>query len=94
MTDYLQPPMCPSCSRVIDATSCVTDEEETPPQEGDLSICGYCAEVLVFKDDRGYSRKATTEDMEEWDEETHKMITSAALAIHRRINSGSSIQDI
>lgn len=40
---------CPVCEYEVDRASGVNTD--TPPQEGDLSICLRCAAVLVFDED-------------------------------------------
>lgn len=42
-SDYL---FCPSCDKQLDAVASLGDLR---PQEGDYSVCGYCATMLEFK---------------------------------------------
>ena len=40
---------CPSCGKLLDATSGADHDEE--PEPGDYSVCIYCAATLRFGDD-------------------------------------------
>lgn len=41
---------CPSCEHTLDAATSA-DGSDQRPQAGDLSVCFYCASVLMFNDD-------------------------------------------
>ena len=45
-TTYTSSSHCPGCGAVRDATTSL--EENARPEEGDLSICMYCATVFQF----------------------------------------------
>jgi len=50
MTDTrLKPNKCPTCGRILDATTSVQGEQT--PSPNDISICMYCAALLIFNDD-------------------------------------------
>jgi hypothetical protein len=53
---------CPFCGKGIDSASPV-DESDQRPSDGDLSLCIYCGEWLVFNADMTF-RKPTDEDYE------------------------------
>jgi hypothetical protein len=38
---------CPYCDHLVDAASSL-DKDFTPPKPGDLTVCFYCAQELVF----------------------------------------------
>jgi hypothetical protein len=43
---------CPSCSKLLDAASGVSDDSdrnEMKPSEGDVTVCVYCGAVLRFR---------------------------------------------
>lgn len=42
-------PHCPVCNHKLDAYTS-TDDEETHPKEGDVSICIKCVSILLFKE--------------------------------------------
>lgn len=60
---------CPCCERNIAATTCTTDEMDTKPRPGDLSVCAYCYVYLRYKDNmqlewlRGAEWEALPEDV-------------------------------
>lgn len=39
---------CPVCRATIDGASCVTDPEPMQPTPGCLSVCVFCASILVY----------------------------------------------
>jgi len=41
---------CPKCGMHIDAATSVNGED-VKPKAGDLSICAYCTEFLIFNED-------------------------------------------
>lgn len=43
--------MCPECGHPINATTPAFEDIRRPPQAGDLSICSFCAGLLVFGPD-------------------------------------------
>ena len=62
------PPVpCPECGAKIDAASGVADGEGMLPSAGDISVCLYCAAVLIFElvpGDTAFSlRRATLKEM-------------------------------
>ena len=47
MSDYLgHEDGCPICFHKLDAATCVSGT--APPKPGDLTVCVYCAEPLMF----------------------------------------------
>lgn len=40
---------CPFCGTLLDGAVCVTDED-CMPQEGDITICAYCGEILIYEE--------------------------------------------
>lgn len=52
---------CPSCGHALNAVQCFTAGE--PPSPGDVAVCGYCGELLVFDDELRH-RRATRADLD------------------------------
>ena len=46
--------VCPSCSADLPLQTCISPED-AEPAPGDVSICFYCAELLVYDDDLNLS---------------------------------------
>lgn len=44
------PGVCPTCSEVLDAAT--NTEGDRAPKAGDVSVCAYCATLLIFEDER------------------------------------------
>jgi hypothetical protein len=51
---------CPVCRARIDGASCVTDPEPMQPTPGCLSVCAFCASILVYTET---NLELATEDM-------------------------------
>jgi phage FluMu protein Com len=64
---------CPSCGTITDSDS-VAFGEDAKPSPGDVSICLYCAKLLVFGDDLNLKLPTNKQleeikaDRETWDE--------------------------
>lgn len=65
---------CPTCGAGFDAASAV-DGEDVAPKPGDISVCLYCGEWLMFDDDTLPTLKPTEEEMKQ---------ASAALLVEAR----------
>jgi len=39
---------CPYCEHTVDAASSIEDGQFVPPKPGDITVCFYCAQELVF----------------------------------------------
>ncbi len=50
MSNRIPPHTCPTCNKTLDGSSSLGDSSDVP-SPGDLSICKYCGELSVFKDD-------------------------------------------
>ena len=49
MSDYLgHEDACPICFHKLDAAACVSGRAK--PKPGDVAVCAYCAELLMFDD--------------------------------------------
>ena len=60
MSDTIVPPSpCPYCGRTMDAATCVNGDRGPGP--GDYSVCLYCRETLVYKNDLT-TRKITDQE--------------------------------
>jgi len=57
-------PGCPSCGHIIDGYTS-SELDNASPKTGDVSICWYCGEIMVFDGNPLSVRKPTTEDMQE-----------------------------
>jgi hypothetical protein len=42
---------CPVCDGLLDAATCLSHEDREEPKEGDITICGHCAALLIFTKD-------------------------------------------
>lgn len=43
---------CPKCNALINgATNSNERDKNKKPKKGDLSVCGYCAQILIFNDE-------------------------------------------
>lgn len=58
-------PKCPKCSATLDGVTSVRGKDESPDQ-GDFTLCIYCATPLRFTDGLGL-RLATEDDLAELD---------------------------
>lgn len=79
MTDYRHPKTaCPCCGKTLNASG-ASGNDEGAPGEGDLSVCIYCATILVF-DANMTLRLLPQAELETLPEETlielHKMQTA------------------
>lgn len=52
---------CPRCKATIDASESIS-QEKAQPSEGDISVCLYCAAILVFQKDLTM-RECTREEL-------------------------------
>ncbi len=69
---------CPSCGKKLDDCTGVRDQTAMPGA-GDISICAYCAQILVF-DDKLALNIATEEDITKLSEpEQNALLTAAQL---------------
>jgi hypothetical protein len=59
-------PVCPYCGAKCDAAT-ITDADKPygGPRPGDVSVCGYCAELLIFDGAPLALRKPTPEEHDE-----------------------------
>ena len=56
------PSACPCCGRKLDGATKTHGERKRGPKAGDLSLCVYCGEMLIFADD-SYLREPTDEEL-------------------------------
>lgn len=49
-TTSVKPDVCPYCSHELDTVTSAPMNPEATPQEGDITICIECVNVLVFKE--------------------------------------------
>jgi len=52
-------PKCPQCSAILDGA---TNDKDNQPKDGDITICAYCLETLIFEGE--ILRVLTAVDME------------------------------
>jgi hypothetical protein len=57
-----QPRTCPVCRAVVDGATAV-DGSDAQPAAGDITVCVYCARVLVFTEDG--LRQPTMDELED-----------------------------
>jgi hypothetical protein len=41
---------CPTCKHPLNAAADIIDDVNVQPEEGDLGLCNYCGEVIIYKD--------------------------------------------
>jgi C4-type Zn-finger protein len=70
---------CPSCGKKLDDCTGVRDQNAMPGA-GDVSICAYCAQILVF-DDKLALNIATKEDITKLSEPEQLALVTAAQLI-------------
>lgn len=63
---------CPSCDHAIDAVT----GRGGPPRAGDLTLCWFCADLLVFTSADGDVRAATDAEYSELSAELKSQIAS------------------
>lgn len=76
---------CPKCGAFLDGAS--TPKGEVEPQDGDLSICVYCATILLFKvRDELEIHQMGYDQFKELPEEDQAELTKIRAAILSRLN--------
>ena len=69
MTTRNAPTLCLGCDSMLTASSWGKDGDMPDPVPGDLTICLYCGEMLMFDDDLCPTLKASAEDLKDGDKE-------------------------
>lgn len=67
------PTLCPSCDSILSASSWAMEADMPDPEPGDLTICLYCGELLMFDDDRCPTLKPTAEELKQGNAEQLKL---------------------
>lgn len=69
---------CPACGELVDGVQAINDEENPLPKPGDVTICIYCGELLIFDED-GKERVPTEEEINDikQDKANWKLIVAA-----------------
>lgn len=70
---------CPRCQYKMDAASCLEDETARP-NEGDLTVCLNCGQVLVF-DHEIEPTLPTPTDLAKLDRETKRQLFRTSMAV-------------
>lgn len=79
---------CPKCKRVLDAYTCASpdlgepDADEVHANTGDLTVCRYCATILIFNHDQSL-RCASDEEMAELDADLRQEVMRIQAAVKR-----------
>jgi hypothetical protein len=73
---------CPTCGTRLDAAMNLTGARAVRP--GDLTVCGYCAAVLIFNDQRRLSRPAPGQLAAYQADEERWAVVARAVAAGRR----------
>lgn len=73
MTVRNAPTLCPGCDSMLDASSWAMEADMPAPEPGDLTICLYCGELLMFDDDRCPTLKPTAEELKQGNPEQMKL---------------------
>lgn len=74
---------CPTCAAELDCSSPVGEPHPRPPRPGDLSMCAYCGEILVY-DDHTRLRSAELNDLLKLPDDMRDTIYAAQELIHER----------
>jgi transcription initiation factor IIE alpha subunit len=74
---------CPACGKRLSAATGI--KEDAVPNSGDISICVYCGEYLVF-DDNLHSRSMSQEEFDSLDDEQKFQISMARFMIMGAVN--------
>lgn len=67
------PSPCPTCGKMLDASTGAHMEEPIQPEVGDITICGYCSTLLAFGPEMTL-RRATQAEFEELDPQLQKLV--------------------
>jgi hypothetical protein len=78
MTVQLPTRKCPVCETKLNAATAV-DAADVLPETGDITVCFYCAAVLVFAPDLGFD----TIDIKSLDPALQSQISAMIAHIHR-----------
>lgn len=74
---------CPSCGKMLSGATNI-DGKQHAPNPGDLSICGYCGQMLTFDDSRRPRALTQQEFLELPDEKALFMIRAQKLILTRK----------
>ena len=79
--------ICPNCQHLLDAATNTENKANHIPQDGDISICLYCATLLRFNADFSLSRldPGFVEELKREDYETYQKLLFAQLAVLQTI---------
>lgn len=85
-TTITAPQSCPKCKYRLEAHTPVESDNDYTPEEGSLSVCLNCGEILTFDADLKL-RKTTQEELielKENDNESYQLITKASYVIKEK----------
>ncbi len=77
-----EPIVCPSCNAKLNCSTNIISED--PPDPGDMSICCYCGDLLVYTENREL-RMATEADRATLNEEEAFLIKTVQAKIRGKI---------
>ena len=77
---------CPNCGKRIDAATSL--DAATYPKENDVTVCGYCATICIFKEDLSL-RKMDVEEFVELDLAMRSMLKKIQHYVLARVTSTS-----
>lgn len=75
---------CPTCAAPFDAHTCM-NHPASHPSPGSITVCIYCANVLVFGDNLTL-RELSFDDLAELPEQTVRQVSQVQMAIRCRLN--------
>lgn len=75
---------CPTCGKLLDGLTNPTGGS-LDAQPGDISVCAYCGEVLIF-DESLKLKLSTEEDLKDLDQEVKQTLKRVKEVILSRLN--------
>lgn len=80
----LEKTVCPDCKNLLSAATNIGSDESIQPKPNDLTICVYCASILIYNKDFSL-RRATDSDLDSLDASTLSSLQKAKVAVTKRI---------
>jgi RNase P subunit RPR2 len=80
----LEKTVCPDCKNLLSAATSIESDESTQPRPNDLTICIYCASILIYNKDFSL-RRATESDLDSLSADTLASLQKAKVAVTKRI---------
>jgi hypothetical protein len=74
---------CPTCKSKLDTVTAI-GRPASHVKKGDLTVCAYCGETLVFTDDKGHLRILTEEEEEKMDDNSRDLLSAIQARVKAR----------